>query len=151
MGQPYILERDFSPPILDVREDILFAWCYANPDGAPAFLAQCAPFLSKETETCMVASLHPVMSRLLDEFGELDDVQKALESHIHPYHWIDSCAGHYARLEKICQLLVETHLNPGVRQWAEKMQRQVANSFRLETIPRQGKRSAGALDWLMSG
>ena len=143
MGQPYILERDFSPPILDVREDILFAWCYANPDGAPAFLAQCAPFLSKEDGDMDGASLHPVMSRLLDEFGELDDVQKALESHIHPYHWIDSCAGHYARLEKICQLLVETHLNPGVRQWAEKMQRQVANSFRLETIRDKEREAQG--------
>jgi transcriptional regulator with XRE-family HTH domain len=134
LGQPYILERDFIPPILDVPEDILFAWCHANPDGAPAFMAQCAPFLSKEDGDMDCASLHPVMSRLLDEFGERDDVHKALEGHIHPYHWVDSCAGHYARLEKIFQHLIETHSNLGVRQWAEKMRFQAARSFKQETI-----------------
>ena len=133
LGQPYILKRDFSPPILDVPEDILFAWCHANPDGAPAFMAQCAPFLSNEDGDIDSASLHPVMSRLLDEFGERNDVHEALEGHIQPYHWVDSCAGHYARLEKIFQQL-ETHSNPRVRQWAEKMRLRVAQSFKRETI-----------------
>ncbi|MCY4672875.1 MAG: type II toxin-antitoxin system MqsA family antitoxin [Bacteroidetes bacterium] len=133
LGQPYILERDFIPPILEVPEDMLFAWCHANPESAPAFVAQCAPFLSKGGDDTDDASLHPVMFRLLDEFGERYDVHRALESHIHPYHWIDSCADHYARLKKIFQQLGE-HPTPVVRQWAEKMQRQVANSFRLETI-----------------
>lgn len=133
LGQPYILQRGFSPPILDVPEDILFAWCHANPDGAPAFVAQCVPFLSNEDGDMDSASLHPVMSRLLDEFGERNDVHEALEGHVQPYHWVDSCAGHYARLEKIFQQL-ETHSNPRVRQWAEKMRFRVAQSFKRETI-----------------
>ena len=142
LGQPYILKRDFSPPILDVPEDILFAWCHANPDGAPAFVAQCVPFFSREDDDTGNTSLDPVMSRLLDEFGERENVQKALEGHIHPYHWIDSCAGHYVRLENVFQQL-GTHSNPGVRQWAEKMQRKVAHYFRLETIQDKEREAQG--------
>ncbi len=142
LGQLYTLKRDFNPPILDVHVDILFAWCYANPDGAPSFMAQCAPFFSKDDDETDSASLHPVMSRLLDEFGDRDDVLKALGSHIHPYHWIDSCVGHYARLGIIFQQLTKTHSNPRVRQWAEKMSRQVGQSFKRETT-RDEERKAG--------
>ena len=84
LGQPYILNRDFIPPILRVPKEILLAWCFANPEVAPVFLVQCVPFLSKESEDANGRSLHPIMSQLVHKFGQRNDVLRALESHIHP-------------------------------------------------------------------
>ena len=142
LGQPYNLDHNIVAPILTVPEGILFSWCHANREGAPAFIAQCVPFLYKDGDDADGTSLHPVMSRLLDEFGERDDVHKALEGHIGPYHWIDSCAGHYARLEKIFQQL-ETHPSPEVREWAEKTRIWAISMFKRETIRDEEREAQG--------
>ena len=34
LGRPYTFGREIRPPILDLPEDTLFAWCHANPDEA---------------------------------------------------------------------------------------------------------------------
>ncbi len=145
LGRPYTFGRDVRPPILDVPEDTLFAWCHANPDGAPTFLAQCLPILSPEDDDAEAGFLHPVMSRLLDEFGERDDVHQALESNIHTYSWSGSSASYYPRyrepLERLC-----THPKAGVRQWAEKMRGQVARCITRETIRDEEREAKGR--WL---
>lgn len=132
LGCPYTFGRDVRPPILDLPEDTLFAWCHANPDGAPAFAAKCVPILPTEGEDADGDLLHPVMSRLLDEFGDRDDVRQALESNIHTYSWFGSSADHYARLQEPLKRL-RTHPKPKVRRWAEKMCRQVARCITRET------------------
>ena len=132
LGRPYAFGRNIRPPILDLPVDTLFAWCHAHPDGAPAFLAQCVPILSKKDDTTDIDRLHPIMSRLLDEFGERGDVQQAIESNLHTYGWSGSSATHYSRyrepLERLC-----SHRNSRVRQWAEKMGREVGSSIAHET------------------
>ena len=145
LGHPYTFGRDVRPPILDLPEDTLFAWCHANPDGAPAFVAQCVPVISTEGDDADDGLLHPVMYRLLDEFGERGDVHRALESNIHTYSWVGSSADHYTRfretLERLC-----SHRKPRVRQWAEKMRREVERWIRRETIRDQEREAQGC--WL---
>lgn len=145
LGRPYTFGSDIRPPILDLPEDTLFAWCHANPDGAPAFLARCLPILSLEGDEVEIGFLHPVMSRLLDEFGERDDVHRALESNIHTYSWSGSSASYYSRYRQPLERL-RTHPKAGVRQWAEKMRGQVARCIARETI-RDEEREAQAR-WL---
>ena len=124
VGQPYIKELDFTPPILDIPEDNLFSWCHANPDAAPAFLARCAPLLFPEVEDKQNEEFHPVITRLLDEFGERDDVQTILGNRIHTYSGVSSLGNYYARFKKTFNDL-EAHKKPEVRQWAEKMYREM--------------------------
>jgi len=138
MGQPDTFDRSRMPPILDLPEDVLFAWCRDNPDGAPAFAAMCVPFLATEGGN----SLHPVTHRLLDEFGKRKDVRQALERRIHYYSWDGGLERYYERFQKPLERLRE-HPIPTVRQWAEKMRAQVEHYITRETM-RSGEREARA-------
>ena len=48
LGHSYSFAETKSPPILSVPEDLLFAWCHANPEVGPAFLAQFVPILTRQ-------------------------------------------------------------------------------------------------------
>ncbi len=133
LGRPYSFGRDVRPPILDLPEETLFAWCDANPDGAPAFVARCVPILSAEGGDADDGFLHPVISRLLDSFGERDDVQEALESNVRTYSWSGSLASYYCRYRKPFERL-RAHPNFRVQQWAEKMCGQIARCIASERI-----------------
>ena len=140
LGRPYSFDRDVRPPILDLPEDTLFAWCHANPGGAPAFVAQCVPVLSPDGDKPSDGLLHPVTSRLVDEFGERGDVRRALEGSIRPNSWSGSLASYYSRyrapLERLCR-----HREPRVQEWAEKMLQEVEHWIRRETT-RDAEREA---------
>ena len=129
LGRPYTTDRDIRPPILDLPEDTLFSWCHANPDGAPAFVAECVPILWTEGDEAGENHLHPVMSRLLEEFGDRRDVRRALESNIHPYSWSGSLSRYYSRYRGLLAELCR-HQEPQVRQWAEEMRREVERYVR---------------------
>ena len=144
LGRPYSFGRGVRPPILDLPEDTLFAWCHANPDGAPTFVAQCVPILSTESGDADGDHLHPVTACLLDEFGERREVQRALESNIHTYSWSGSSAHHYSRYTEPLERL-RSHRNPRVRRWAEKMRREVEHCVRRETNRDREREAAG---WL---
>ena len=64
------------------------------------FAAKCVPILSTKGDDADGALLHPVICRLLDEFGERDDLRLALESNIHTYGWSGSSADHYTRFQE---------------------------------------------------
>ena len=144
LGRPYTFGREIRPPILDLPEDTLFAWCHANPDGAPSFAAKCVPILSTNGDDADGALLHPVMCRLLDEFGERDDLRLALESNIHTYGWSGSSADHYTRFQEPFERL-RTHPKSTVREWAEKMGGQIARCITCETIRDEEREAQG--DW----
>ena len=64
--------------ILHLPEETLFAWCHAHPDAAPAHLAVFAPILASGGSNAN-QKLHPVMNRLLTEFGDRDDVLQGID------------------------------------------------------------------------
>jgi hypothetical protein len=63
-----------KPSILQLPPDMLFAWCHAHPDSAPAFVASIVPVLTSRNPDDADRTLHPTMKRLLDEFGSRVDV-----------------------------------------------------------------------------
>ena len=48
LGDSYSFAEKKNPAILNVPENILFAWCHANPEVGPAFLAQFIPVLESQ-------------------------------------------------------------------------------------------------------
>ena len=117
-GEPY---RD-DPPILALSEEVLLAWCHASPERAPAFLAGCLPVLAAPDESAN-PPLHPVMSRVIDEFGERSDVQEAFERGLSPKGVYSSLADHYASQEGALATL-RNHRTPEVRRWARRLHRE---------------------------
>ena len=110
--------------ILNLPQETLFAWGHAHPDRAPAFVAELVPVLTTKEAGTPERSLHPVMERLLDEFGEREDVRLAIDLNIHTFGWIgvnDSLLARYMEpLNKLFQ-----HPKPQVRSWAKGMLRQL--------------------------
>lgn len=69
LGEKPNCETQAGPAILDLPLETLVAWCQAHPDSAPAFVAAKVAFLQTDEEGAPTSSLHPVMKRLIDEFG----------------------------------------------------------------------------------
>ena len=112
--------EDKPSPILSVPEDILFGWCYANPEIGPAFLATAVPVLAERREEAGTEQFHPTIKRLLDEYGEQDEVLDGLESSIHTFTWLGSSVEYFARYREPL-LSIENHDKKTVRRWARKM------------------------------
>ncbi|MXY65012.1 MAG: hypothetical protein F4206_00015 [Gammaproteobacteria bacterium] len=110
--------------ILSLPEETLFAWCSANPDVAPEFAASVLPILMRKDNQAGEWHLHPLMSRLLDEFGDVSEVVKAIESNMNSYSWVGSVAPYYQRFVKPLEEL-KTHSKMNVRRWASKALRRI--------------------------
>ena len=118
LGDSYSFDEKKNPPILNVPQDILFAWCHAHPDIGPAFLAQFVPILETQRPEEGGNKLHPITKRLLDEFGDRDDVLKRLVSNMHTFGWSGSRTTYYALYEAPLRMLMQ-HPIGAVRRWAK--------------------------------
>ena len=118
-------DGESSPVILCLPEDTLFTWCHAHPDRAPAFAAEVVPILSGSEFEASERSLHPVMIRLLDEFGDREGVLQAVLDNMHNFTWSGSLANHFALYEEPLRALRD-HPKPKVRHWARATLRGLA-------------------------
>ena len=118
-------DGESNPVILSLPEDTLFAWCHAHPDHAPAFVAEVVPVLASSELEASERSLHPVMIRLLDEFGDREGVLQAMLDNMHTFSWSGSLASRFALFEEPLRTL-RNHSKPKVRRWATSTLRGLA-------------------------
>ena len=105
-------------PILHLPEDILFAWCHAHPECAPAFAASTVPFLASNEGGTDSLSVHPVMIRLIEEFGDREDVTEAIIGTLLTKSRFVPEEGWWTTYHRLATKL-PGHSNPKVRQWAK--------------------------------
>ena len=122
-------DDESNPIILSLPEDALFAWCHAHPDRAPAFAAGIVPVLAGSELEAPGRSLHPVMIRLLDEFGEREGVLQAVLDNILIFSRSDSPASRFALYEEPLRTL-RGHPKPKVRRWARATLRELAATIK---------------------
>ena len=60
-------------------------WCYANPDLGPVSAAKTGPVLTGLESEDPGRALHPVMARLIEEFGDRDGVWEAAGRNIYTF------------------------------------------------------------------
>ena len=128
LGDQYAIERKPKPVILSLPESTLFAWCHAHPDRAPAYAAGLVPFLTTQETAASERSLHPVMARLLDEFGDRNDVRQAVERNIRTFGWSGSRTNYYALYKEPIGRLLQ-HSKPEVSRWAKTVLRELADAI----------------------
>ena len=104
--------------ILQLPEETLFAWCHAHPDAAPAHLAVFAPILASGGSNAN-QKLHPVMNRLLTEFGDRDDVLQGIDQNMITLSWTGSLTTYFARYKAPFRELLD-HPLAKVRHWARR-------------------------------
>jgi hypothetical protein len=120
LGDHYSFGDRKSPPILNLPEDVLFAWCHAQPEVGPAFIAGVAPVLASNDADAPNQEFHPIIRRLLEEFGDRDDVLKHIEQNMYSFGWTGSLTT-YFRLYQAPLKSLENHPKGPVRRWAKKM------------------------------
>ena len=129
LGDSRSAGRTANSIILSLPEETLFAWCRANPERAPAFVATIAPVVTSYARDADAGrGLHPVVARLLDEFGERDDVRRAIEDNIHTYSWAGSLSTYYDLYLGPLSGLVD-HPKPQVRGWARSLLRYLQSAI----------------------
>ena len=119
LGAPIWKGHGAAAPILNLPQSTLFAWCHAHPDRAPAFAAKTVPFLAPDNHEGEAYCVHPVMVRLIEEFGDHKDVTEAAYGTMGNEIFIGSEESLWPPyLEALTDLL--DHRNSSVRQWAKK-------------------------------
>ncbi len=122
-----LFDLTVNRPILSLPEDSLFAWCHAYPDGGPAFAAGILPTLESYNDEEQRWRLHPVMSRMIDEFGDRDDVWRAIGGNIHTFGWSGSATTYFEMYKEPFDSL-RGHPKAKVRTWARRILRDLDSS-----------------------
>lgn len=120
--------RAKRPAILNLPEEVMFAWCAAHPEVAPAFVAGLLPLLTNQDLSDEQRAMHPRMMRLLDEFGHRRDVLQALNRNVHTFGWSGSRANYYALYDEPLRSL-ETHKHGALRRWAKTTREQLSSEI----------------------
>ena len=126
-----------EPPILHLSENTLFGWCHANPEVGPAFVAEAVPLLASvknNEEEAPFEEFHPLIKRLIDEFGDRQDVLDALESHMDASKGAVPTVSAQDRFASYRRPLgsIENHAKGTVHRWAGKMLRKITDE--IETL-----------------
>ena len=128
LGSRLASDERHDAAILSLPEDVLFEWCRAHPDGAPAFTVTVVPVLTSYNRNAEEHSLHPCMARLLEEFGDREDVLHAVGSNIHSYLGWGPPTGYFALYEAPLSTLRDEHPSARVRRWAKATLRGLATA-----------------------
>lgn len=128
LGDRYSFSHEKKPALLFLPEDVLFAWAHSNPDTAPAFIARILPVITTRNVNVADRKFHPLTLRLLDEFGDREDVRTSLVQNMHNFGWSGSLTTYYALYEQPLQSIMGHRIGE-VRRWAQTtlqhMQRQI--------------------------
>lgn len=116
--------NDRGSPILNLPEETLFAWCTANSDVAPGFVAGIAPILAPADGQNGERLLHPILVRLLDEFGDNTGVLEGVERNLNSFAWVGSVVSYFQTCIEPLQEL-GNHPKRKVRRWASNALRRV--------------------------
>jgi len=100
--------------IADIPQDGLLKWCKKNLPHGPTEIAHLTPVFSREEGKI---SWHPLARKLIDEFGNLEEVRRRLSSNLWSF---SSCGSRAPYYQKRIDLLSElsNHSIKEVREWA---------------------------------
>ena len=136
MGDAFSYDHEPNSLILNLPEDVLFAWCHATPDHGPAFAGAVLPVITTRDPQATERELHPSTARLIDEFGERNDVQQEIEANIHSFGWMGSPTIYYQVYDAPIRGLLQ-HNKPAVRRWARAMLRRLDETVQQERTREQ--------------
>ena len=130
-----------TAPILSLPEDTLFAWCHAHPERAPAFAARTVSFLGSQDHGGNGLYVHPVMIRLIEEFGNRKDVTEASYEAMGNKGFVELEESLWMPYQKPLMKLLD-HPNPTVQRWAKnglRWLRKVLEDSRLRDAEREAR------------
>lgn len=101
--------------LFDGNIDSIFNWCADNKPLAPSRLAELTPIFDNNNTD--YAKWHPIALRLIDEYGDIEEVLSNLSSNMGTYSWTGSVVPFLeSKMELFKQL--SNHKIESVREWA---------------------------------
>ena len=91
--------------------ELIFDWCRKFPEKAPARLASMVPIFEGE-------GFHPITLRLINEYGNQQDVLSSLSSNMGSFSWVGSIIPLLESKRKLFNSLIN-HSIPEVVDWAK--------------------------------
>ena len=123
-------------------EETIISWCRAHPATAPAFAGKAVPILDDRGCGKVKQALHPIMRRMLDEFGTREDVREAVISNLHCYTIHTERSKYFGAHIPVFRSL-EAHSERDVRQWAGRVVRDLERTVE-KSMERQEERD---MEW----
>lgn len=99
--------------LFDGDIDAIFEWCENNKPLAPTRLAELAPIFGENS------TWHPVSMRLINEFGDIEDVLSNIGANMGTFSWTGSLVPLLEDKQKLFNLIVN-HKIKAVSDWAKK-------------------------------
>jgi transcriptional regulator with XRE-family HTH domain len=109
---------NLSPTILELPETLLLTWCKANPSTGPAFLASVLPALEPSAGQGDEPTWHPLVRKLIDEFGSEKSLRHAIDASLYTFSWSGSLTTYFSRYVRPFDELKD-HPIDAVRLWAQ--------------------------------
>ena len=106
---------DASNLLIKGNQKKLISWCKQNSPKGPKKLAHIVPRYS--TGVNEGEGWHPLAKKLIDKFGDIDEVRKALEANLNTFSWTGSLVPLFQAHKKLFKEL-ENHNIKEVRIWA---------------------------------
>ena len=131
LGTATSIYRAEEPTISSLPEETVMAWCRAHKESAPAFACRVVPILAESEDQSGKRSLHPLMRRLIDEFGEHEAVQSAVIANLHHCTHVGSMSTYFAAYIPAFRGL-EKHPNVEVQSWAARSVRGLSRAVEQE-------------------
>ena len=103
--------------LFDGDIETIFEWCKSNQPLAPARLAELVPIYGENNDNYSI--WHPITKRLIDEFGEFEEVLSNLGANMGNFSWVGSVVPLLEGKKELFKAL-ENHKNPKVSIWATK-------------------------------
>lgn len=99
---------------------VLIAWCKANPTVGPRFLASTVPIWDESRDGGKGDNLlHPIIQRMIDEFGSDPEVRNAVFDNIGSFSWKASATREFSRRKALLEQLSH-HRDTAVKIWARR-------------------------------
>ncbi|MDP3468284.1 MAG: hypothetical protein Q8S11_08115 [Daejeonella sp.] len=118
--------------------DIMFQWADQNAPLAPKRLAQLIPVFGNKTEDGH-PTWHPIAKRLIDNFGNYEDVLSELSANLGTFSWTGSVVPYYEMQIELMEQ-IKDHPIPLVSDWAIQKINYLLEDIKRETIRDQEMR-----------
>ncbi len=103
--------------LFDGDIESIFEWCKLNQPLAPSRLAELVPIYGNNNNEYSI--WHPTAKRLINEFGDIEDVLRHLSSNMGTYSWTGSVVPLLEAKKELFKS-IENHQIPLVSDWASK-------------------------------
>jgi len=109
-------EKEVSEALIaEIPQEELLKWCKENLPYGPTAIAHLTPVFSGEKDKI---SWHPLARKLIDEFGNIEELRHTLSSNLWSFSSVGSRAPYYQkRIDLLGELL--SHPIKEVREWAD--------------------------------